>query len=473
MPSSYYKIGKDVYGTEEGKLNLDQFQSLGLNYNLLGEGQANAKPLDTGRDVETRSFIAGGGQLGQASAAQSAGYSFDPTTGQLTTPQGQGSFGAGSVPTTEAIGAATTTLADKLKNEGAVTTSQLPAEQTNFYKTMEDRLKQSDDYVSQLMSLYVPTAQEQKIQADIDTTLGSAEAGINQEADRPATMGFITGAQASIERRANAKLAGLQRELTRLQGNREGQQKAIAAAFDIKRQSVQDALQFYKTFAPEKIAVDENSGTVYFHNPVTGEVTATKLPGYQPPAEKPQAPIEVSPGATLYDPVTGRSIFTAPTAKQLGGTNVSGGGGTTTSPTIPTNLTAAQKTDVADMKTLLGQLDSIDEVSELKGAVGFFTGPIESAALKLFGKGSESDAEIRAIIGNVKAQLAKLRGGTSFTENEQKLLESYVPSINESPESIVAKVRALRTYVSSKLSQTYSTSGGSTESTADPLNLFK
>src|SRR3990167_9749863 len=125
MPSSYYKIGTDVYGTDEGKLNLDQFQNLGLNFNLLGEGQANATPLDSGQDVETRSFISGGGQLGEASAAQGAGYTFDPTTGALTTPSGTGSFGAGAVPTTEAIGIATQTL-----DEGAVVTSEMPQEQT-------------------------------------------------------------------------------------------------------------------------------------------------------------------------------------------------------------------------------------------------------------------------------------------------------------------------------------------------------
>ena len=177
-------------------------------------------------------------------------------------------------------------IADKLKNEGAVTTSETPPEQSQFYKDMEARLKKSDEQVSQLMNLYVPTAQEQKLQAEIDQIYGAAEAGINQEADRPATMGFITGAQASIERRANQKLAGLQRELTRLQGNREGQRDAIKAAFDIRRQSVQDAISLYKLAALDKIAIDERSGIAYFMNPITGEITSKPLPGFQPKPEE-------------------------------------------------------------------------------------------------------------------------------------------------------------------------------------------
>ena len=189
----------------------------------------------------------------------------------------------------------------------------------------------------------------------------------------------------------------------------------------------------------------------------------------QPSALK---PIEVSPGASLFDPVTKTKIFTAPTTKQITGGVGTGTKIGTTGATV--KLTASQQGDVADMKTLLSQLEQI-ETSDLKGAVGFFTGPLESAALKYFGAGNQKDAQVRAIIGNVKAQLAKLRGGTSFTINEQKLLESYVPSINESPESIVAKVRALKTYVTSKLNQTLSAAGGvsSGGSNSDPLGLFK
>lgn len=50
---------------------------------------------------------------------------------------------------------------------------------------------------------------------------------------------------------------------------------------------------------------------------------------YKKPAEK---LTEVSPGATLYDPVTKKVIYTAPTIKQLGGT----GGGVSTTSIVPT-----------------------------------------------------------------------------------------------------------------------------------------
>ena len=62
-------------------------------------------------------------------------------------------------------------------------------------------------------------------------------------------------------------------------------------------------------------------------------------------SERDGKPIEVSPGATLYDPITGKPIYTAPTTKsQNGGTD----SGTTT-------LSVSQKGKLAD---LLNQVPS-------------------------------------------------------------------------------------------------------------------
>lgn len=282
MPSSYYKIGKDVYGTEEGKLNLDQFQQLGLNYNLLGEGQGNAQPLDSGRDVETRAYLSTGGQLGEESAAQKAGFGFTPS------PQGTEEGGVLTVPegiNIEGFTRGSTDEAKQLMEQGAFTTGALPQELSNFYKSYEDQLKQTDDIVSRFMAAGVPTPEEQKLEQEENAIRTSAEEGIANEADRPATMGFVTGAQASIERRANVKLASVQRELTRLQGNRQAQYNLLKDVYDIRRQSVRDALQLYQMTAPEQLAIDQKSGTAYFRNKMTGKVTAAKLPGWTPPKE--------------------------------------------------------------------------------------------------------------------------------------------------------------------------------------------
>jgi hypothetical protein len=73
----FYKQGTDVYKLEGNyapyKLNQEQFQGYGINYDLLGEGQQAAKGLNLVRDTETKQFIAGGGVLGQPNAAVNAG----------------------------------------------------------------------------------------------------------------------------------------------------------------------------------------------------------------------------------------------------------------------------------------------------------------------------------------------------------------------------------------------------------------
>ena len=86
----------------------------------------------------------------------------------------------------------------------------------------------------------------------------------------------------------------------------------------------------------------------------------------------------------------------------------------------------------------------------LAGVGGLGVGSLKQTLFKTTGIGSEEGGQVRAIIGNLKGTLAKLRGGTSFTENEQKLLDTYVPGINESTPSILSKLTALKTFLASK-----------------------
>lgn len=356
-------------------------------------------------------------------------------------------------------------------NQGAMTSGLLPSEQKAQQLGQQGQAQQTDALVSQIMGLYSPTDRESQLEQQLNQMQQSYELGQSGIENQTVPMQIISSQQAQLERQAQTRLQGLRNELGRLQGDREGQLRALQFSFDARRMQAQDALAWWKATSPENLMTLEDQGLMVMRSPVTGETWSVPIPGWKPPTSA-QKPIEVSPGASLFDPVTGRSIFTAPTAKQTSGGSVPSGGVATTQPQV--KLSSAQQTDVADMRTMLSQLDKMDEITELKGAVGFFTGPVESVALKLFGQGNERDAEVRAMIGNVKAQLAKLRGGTSFTANEQKLLESYVPSINESPESIVAKVRALRTYLSSKMNQVISTAGGTPDgASSDPLGLFK
>ena len=58
---------------------------------------------------------------------------------------------------------------------------------------------------------------------------------------------------------------------------------------------------------------------------------------------------------------------------------------------------------------------------------------------------------LRSYIGDLQATIAKERGGTSFTANEQALLEQYTPTINNSPSVIQSKLQALKQYFDSSL----------------------
>lgn len=83
----YFKLGTDVYenlgGGQSQKIDQPTFQSLGINYNLLGEGLQQTKTLEQVRDVETQKYISEGGTLGGSSAAVNAGYTFNPVTGTV------------------------------------------------------------------------------------------------------------------------------------------------------------------------------------------------------------------------------------------------------------------------------------------------------------------------------------------------------------------------------------------------------
>lgn len=154
-------------------------------------------------------------------------------------------------------------------------------------------------------------------------------------------------------------------------------------------------------------------------------------------------------------------------------------------------LTAGQQQDIADMDTVSGMLDKIigyNSDGKLEG-VGFATGSIGSLFTKVFGTGSEEAKNVRALIGNVKGTIAKLRGGTSFTTNEEKLLNSYVPSINESAASVINKAKSLQEFIASKKANTLTTAvergvpnsgfttmsgpGGTFQVPNDKVELFK
>ena len=116
-------------------------------------------------------------------------------------------------------------------------------------------------------------------------------------------------------------------------------------------------------------------------------------------------------------------------------------------------LTGAQQEDIGNMNTVNALIDNVlkyNENGQLEGVGGLFKGSIESFFTKTFGTGSEEAKNVRALLGNIRGTIAKLRGGTSFTANEEKLLNTYVPTINESTASIISKLTGLKQFIAIK-----------------------
>lgn len=119
-------------------------------------------------------------------------------------------------------------------------------------------------------------------------------------------------------------------------------------------------------------------------------------------------------------------------------------------------LSSGQQDDISHMDTVSGLISQILDYNadgKLEG-VGYLTGPLGATSTKIFGTGSEEAKNVRVLIGNIKATIAKLRGGTSFTPNEEKLLESYTPTINESATSALTKLSLLQDFIRAKKTNT-------------------
>lgn len=114
---------------------------------------------------------------------------------------------------------------------------------------------------------------------------------------------------------------------------------------------------------------------------------------------------------------------------------------------------AGVKSELASIGTLsdmLTQIETVGEANNWKGIGGFGVGAWKDFIKKHAGSGAAGEQELRNTISNVLAEIAKLRGGTAFTAQEKQLLERYTPTINESAESVIGKVKSLKTFLATK-----------------------
>jgi hypothetical protein len=88
-------------------------------------------------------------------------------------------------------------------------------------------------------------------------------------------------------------------------------------------------------------------------------------------------------------------------------------------------------------KTALGLLQSG------KVKTGMVGGPVEALKGK-FSAADQTTLTYQTLVGNLKATIAKARAGTSFTPNEEKMLNSYVPTIGDSYQEAQTKLALLQ-----------------------------
>lgn len=167
MADTYYKTGTDVYKLHENfapyRLSQQEFQDLGINYNLLGEGTANAKTIDQVRDTETQAYIAAGGTLGTPNAAINAGYT-----------------ATNSPPSNFTMNLPSLTSASDLD-------TAFNSAYNNFdvSKLISDYQTRMDDLTAQAMAALQPTAEEKQAQERLMGLQQLQTQAIQQQEERP------------------------------------------------------------------------------------------------------------------------------------------------------------------------------------------------------------------------------------------------------------------------------------------------
>jgi hypothetical protein len=126
-------------------------------------------------------------------------------------------------------------------------------------------------------------------------------------------------------------------------------------------------------------------------------------------------------------------------------------------------LSAAAQDDLVTMATVKDLSSSALTLgNEIKWSG---TGPVEGrvgALAAQAGIGGEKAEMLRNQLGNIQGTIAKLRGGTAFSEQEKKMLDSYTPTYTDSELKIKAKLKSLDEFIASKRKHTLDVAGGNT-----------
>jgi hypothetical protein len=97
---------------------------------------------------------------------------------------------------------------------------------------------------------------------------------------------------------------------------------------------------------------------------------------------------------------------------------------------------------------------ALNDLETKKIKTGFVEAPLENLKAK-FGAADQDTLDFNVSLGSLKATLAKARAGTSFTPNEEALLNTYTPTAGDSAQELKTKLTGLKQLLDYKLKGNY------------------
>lgn len=117
-------------------------------------------------------------------------------------------------------------------------------------------------------------------------------------------------------------------------------------------------------------------------------------------------------------------------------------------------ISADLQKDLIEIETLNQLANRVERFSPdgriLPGVGLAGKGKVAQFLFTRLGIGRKEGEQVRNLIGQITGSIAKARGGTSFTPNEQALLESYTPTIKDTPQAVLTKLQGLKTFLAIK-----------------------
>lgn len=329
---------------------------------------------------------------------------------------------------------------------------------------------------SRVSGLSTMSAEEKAAQDEYNALKESARLGISglEGQGRGIPLALVRGQQGKLEEQANIKGQTI---LERLSAAAAARQAALGAATgeynaaaaeqqrldELSRYEQQRADQFSQSQQNQEFQLLSNG-----YEPITGGLAEIQRRGLTPDQVikiggkvyvKPVQAAPTTDDIKEYEYARGSGYTGSFTdyMKAKGGSGASGSGytlspgqvrydefGNVIAQAAPStaNLPASVKSDLANTQTLLDLLSGITVNPDgTIAGVGTIQGRLPLGTL------SDTGQNNRLALNNILSAIAKLRGGTSFTDTERALLESYTPKSTDTDSAISAKIRNLQSYL--------------------------